>query len=670
MATPLKEPRGSQEITRPPLQMLRESLRADSPLREASISRLLVWTCMAGIPFVTLLGTFQSWTLPLVINAVLLALAAYHAILLRAFRRGWYHPAITWVNVLIEISVPYVILLEIALLKDPQYTHMTPTHIIWGAVLVVTALRANPALSLVSGAVAAAEWLFVYFALIVPKLPPDAVVELRWPHALMRAACLVFSGGFAWMLARHYIRKTEENLAAIREQDLMGKYYLHERLGSGGMAEVYHGTYCPEGGFQKPVAIKRILPTFAQNEVFMEMFREEARLCASLIHPNVVQVYDCGRFRDTFIVAMEYVDGLPLNRLLSRAGEPLPFEVVSYLGAELAYALDFIHRKLDSKGQPLNLVHRDVNPPNILLSRIGEVKLADFGVANAANRVATGRTDIFYGKLRYAAPEQIIAERTIDGRSDLFALGLTLFEALTGRPVYGKEADVSLEQGIFPRIPRASEVRKDTPRTLDDLVAELCALEPLQRPATGAEVRRRLMAIDGAYAPYPHGQQALARWVERCAGPSSRPSTVKPNKAERLTEIPPLIAPSPKKLADLVGNKSRSGKGQPRPKATPAEAPARVSAPPGRAPAAHRPPAESPPTIPMSSADLPPWALQSLTEQDAAPPSAGWKPLVGHPSQPSPPSKPSAPGAKPAAPDKDDDSLTEMPPGRQAGRRR
>jgi serine/threonine-protein kinase len=340
--------------------------------------------------------------------------------------------------------------------------------------------------------------------------------------------------------------------------------------------------------------------------------------------------------------------------------------VVSYLGAELAYALDFIHRKLDSKGQPLNLVHRDVNPPNILLSRIGEVKLADFGVANAANRVATGRTDIFYGKLRYAAPEQIIAERAIDGRSDLFALGLTLFEALTGRPVYGKEADVSLEQGIFPRIPRAAESRKDVPRPLDDLVAELCELDPSRRPATGAEVRRRLMAMDGAHAPYPRGQQELARWVERCAGPSARPRSVKPNPAERLTEIPPLIPPSPKKLAELVGGKR--GK-PPRPKTTPAEPPVRVSSPPGPgrpAPAAPKRPAESPPTIPMSSSDLPPWALQSLTEEGSPPSGTGWKPLVGH----GVPGAGPAPGAAKVEVEKDEESLTETPRGRQAGRRR
>jgi serine/threonine-protein kinase len=596
--------------------MLRESLRADSPLREASVARLLLMTCSLAIPFVTLLGMFQSWSLPLGINAVLLVLIVYYGVLLHLFRRGWYHPVVTWVNVLIEISIPYVILLLIALLRTPEYAHMTPTHVVWGAVVVITALRANPTLSLVAGVVAAVEWLFVYGALIAPKLMPDAVAPLRWPAALMRAMCLVFAGGFAWMLARHYIRKSEEALSAIREQDLMGKYFLHERLGVGGMAEVYHGTYCPEGGFQKPVAIKRILPTFSSNEVFLEMFREEARLCASLNHPNVVQVYDCGRFRDSFIVTMEFVDGLPLNQLLARAPEQLAFAVVAYLGAELADGLDYIHRKLDAQGQPLNLVHRDVNPPNILLSRIGEVKLADFGVANAANRVATGRTDIFYGKLRYAAPEQIIADRSIDGRADLFALGLTLNEALTGRPVYGKEADVSLEQGIFPRIPRPSELRPETPRALDDLVMALCDLDPTRRPQSGAEVRRRLMALEGSVAPYPYGQQALAKLVERAVGNVSRVRAGKPKPQERLTEIPPLIPPSPRRLKQAA---ARKGKGRtsdvrnldtkgrdPRRKQTPSELPVKPAA--GQGPTSRPAPAPEGATVPMSSADLPPWA--------------------------------------------------------------
>jgi hypothetical protein len=137
------------------------------------------------------------------------------------------------------------------------------------------------------------------------------------------------------------------------------------------------------------------------------------------------------------------------------------------------------------------------------------------------------------------------------------------------------------------------------------------------------------MAMEGPYAPYSHGQQSLARWVERCAGPSSRPRTAKPNPAERLTELPAPIAPSPKKLADLVG----AGKPKRRPKTTPAEPPARVSSPPGPGrpgPQVSRPPkVESPPTIPMSSSDLPPWALQSLTEEAAPPASTGWKPLVG-----------------------------------------
>ncbi|MDQ3262953.1 MAG: protein kinase [Myxococcota bacterium] len=298
------------------------------------------------------------------------------------------------------------------------------------------------------------------------------------------------------------------------------------------MAEVWRATYCPEGGFQKPVAIKRVLPTFAGSEAFVEMFREEARLCASLNHPNIVQVFDCGRFKDSFILAMEYVDGLPLNRLLKRLQRPLPLNAVTYLASELANALDYIHRRVDAGGKPLNLVHRDVNPPNILLSRIGEVKLGDFGVANAATRVETGRTDIFYGKLHYAAPEQIVVG-PFDGRADLFALGLTLIETLTLSRVYTAEDDASLNKGIFPRIPRPSELRQDIPPALEEVVMRLVTHDLNRRTPTGAELRAQLMKLEGLMAAYPGGQASLAAAVEEAIllGPAD-------SKKAKVTQLP------------------------------------------------------------------------------------------------------------------------------------
>src|SRR5262249_39968079 len=150
---------------------------------------------------------------------------------------------------------------------------------------------------------------------------------------------------------------------------------------AGGMAEVFRATYCPEGGFVRTVAVKRVRPDVADDASFADAFRQEARLAARLVHPNLVQVLDCGRFRGDFVFVMELVDGVSLSRLLRRIRGPLPLHVVAYLGAELAGALAYVHARTDDEGRPLGLVHLDVNPPNIMLSRIGEVKLADFGVA-------------------------------------------------------------------------------------------------------------------------------------------------------------------------------------------------------------------------------------------------------------------------------------------------
>jgi serine/threonine protein kinase len=145
---------------------------------------------------------------------------------------------------------------------------------------------------------------------------------------------------------------------------------LHERIGSGGMAEVYRATYSPEGGFEKQVALKRILPSYADDAEFVSLFRREAELCSTLHHPNIVQVFDLGH-GNTYFLAMEFVDGLPLSTVLRGLNwQGLPLGAVAFLGAELAAALDYLHRRTGRFGEPLHLIHRDVNPPNVLISRI------------------------------------------------------------------------------------------------------------------------------------------------------------------------------------------------------------------------------------------------------------------------------------------------------------
>jgi hypothetical protein len=198
---------------------------------------------------------------------------------------------------------------------------------------------------------------------------------------------------------------------AARKKDLVGKYILGERLGAGGMAEVFLATYSPEGGFERTVAVKRILPSYAEQPESIALFRREAELGAGLAHPNVVQVLDFGADGDTWFIAMEFVDGLPLSRLLTharRAGTPLPLAACVYVIEQLAQALDYIHTRSSATGSPLQLVHRDVNPPNVLVSRLGEVKLNDFGVARAAGKEQLTEAGMLRGKVGYAAPEHLL----------------------------------------------------------------------------------------------------------------------------------------------------------------------------------------------------------------------------------------------------------------------
>lgn len=511
-----------------PVELLRANLAADSPLREASIAKSMAGCGLVAIPFVLmLLNGGNNSKLPLAITAMLASVSIWYLVLLRLIRSGRFRSPFSVANVTLEVSIPALVVWVAAEMRGLEYALMSPMHVLWGTLVVGSSLRARPKLSIYAGGLAASEWLLLYTLVYRPRLEAPVPISLQWPAAILRAVCLLFCGVFALLFARHYVRKAEEALSAVREQDLMGKYFLHERLGAGGMAEVFRATYCPEGGFQKEVAIKRVLPSYSANAQFVEMFREEARLCASLNHPNIVQVLDCGKFRDSFVLAMEYVEGLPLSQVLRRLGRPLPIPAVTYLGFELARALDYIHRRVDSRGRHLHLVHRDVNPPNILLSRIGEVKLADFGVANAATRVETGRSDVFYGKLQYAAPEQLTTG-ALDGRADLFALGLVLNEALTGKKVFGPESESALKQGIFPRIPCPSELRSDVPPPLDALVMSLCAIDPAVRPATGAAVRQQLLQLEGVAAPFPTGQQALAAAVEQAVARYRKDGNARP----------------------------------------------------------------------------------------------------------------------------------------------
>jgi serine/threonine-protein kinase len=533
-------------------RLLADYLREDAAAREADVARFI---CVAASCFVVatlLLGPAIGWPRAVSVAVMTAAYGCYYGWLSRLLRRGWFHPAICWFNVCLEISVgAFEFLLDLHF-ENAEQALTNPTSLLWGAFIILASMRSNRKLAIFAGALAAAETLLLYWLLAWPRMQVPVPLMLSPPLITLRALYLFLTGYVAALVASHLLRKAEEALRAVRAKDLLGKYFLHERLGVGGMAEVFRATYSPEGGLEKRVALKRILPSHAGDPHFVTLFRREAELGSLLHHPNIVQVLDVGRFGDTYFMALEFIEGVSLRELLKARG-PLPLAAVAYLGAELAAALDYVHHRTASDGTPLNLVHRDINPPNILLSRIGEVKLGDFGIARAAHHASLTLTGRVVGKPEYMAPEQA-RDEPFDARADLFALGLTLYEALTGQRAIQGEARQDAQWGFAPKsFPPPSSFRPEVPPMLDAIVLGLLRWEPPERTPGAQRLRAQVCSLTGEATPYPRGQALLARAVHevlasRQGEPAAPQAGQEPGtRADRLR--PPGAASSAKNQA-------------------------------------------------------------------------------------------------------------------------
>ncbi|WP_434380408.1 serine/threonine-protein kinase [Melittangium boletus] len=510
-------------------RLLKEFLDQDVVPREMSIARFMCGLASLGCVAALALAGVIGWGLSLTLGGLTFVLALYYGLSLWALGRGSFHPALQWVDSAITVSIPALVFVVDGVFHGPEYALTTPPLVIWGALIVVCALRAGPGLAYFAAGLAAVEYLAVYLVLVHPRLPPEALNTLSPPMVALRCVFLFAYGPLTAMLARLIVSKAEAALSAIREKDVMGKYFLHERLGAGGMAEVFRATYSPEGGFEKQVAIKRVLPAYMDNEEFLALFRREAELGSLLIHPNIVQVLDLGRHQGTLFLTMEYVQGLTLSALLRRVpGRRLPPAVVAYIGVEIAGALGYMHARADTTGEPLGLVHRDLNPPNVLLSRVGEVKLSDFGIARAASRASLTQAQAVRGKAGYMAPEQIRGE-PLDGRADLFALGLTLHEALTGARTIPGDSEAEMMMATVYQTPKApSELVPGLSPALDAIVMDLLHQERARRTPSGEVLQQRLLALTGAEAPLPEGRRQLIELLRQASDqpvstPSARP---------------------------------------------------------------------------------------------------------------------------------------------------
>jgi len=295
-----------------------------------------------------------------------------------------------------------------------------------------------------------------------------------------------------------------------------GPYTLQELIGRGGMAEIYRASMPGIGGFEKTVAIKKILPHLAEDEEFTSMLIDEARIIESLDHSNIAQVFDLGRRDGTYYIAMEYIHGVDLAdavKDLQRRGTALPIPHVLHITSSICAGLHFAHSKTDEEGNPLNIIHRDISPHNIRLSFAGEVKIIDFGVAKAADRESQTEMGVIKGKLLYMAPEQAKAE-DLDGRADLFATGLCAYKMLTGTLPFDGDNEFQIYNNILQKeIAPPQQLRPKVPDDLNRIVMKLLRRDPDERYQEGYSAKQDLDELLHEIAP-GYTVNRLARFVE------------------------------------------------------------------------------------------------------------------------------------------------------------
>lgn len=278
----------------------------------------------------------------------------------------------------------------------------------------------------------------------------------------------------------------------------LGRYTLERKLATGGMAEIWVGHRAGPAGFKKDVVLKRILPHLAEDPKFVEMFLDEARLAAALSHPNIAQIFELGEADGDYFIAMEFVEGHDLQAILERAaevGSRVPPSIAARIVADACTALDYAHNFRDREGRHARLVHRDVSPQNILVSRDGIVKLVDFGVAKAATSTHKTQTGAVKGKLSYMSPEQISGQ-SVDARSDIFSLGIVLYEAVTGRRPFGHESELLAITAILNEHPaRPCEITGDLPTELEAIILQALEKSPADRFQSAAEMHAALERV-------------------------------------------------------------------------------------------------------------------------------------------------------------------------------
>jgi eukaryotic-like serine/threonine-protein kinase len=332
-------------------------------------------------------------------------------------------------------------------------------------------------------------------------------------------------------------------MTALKKPVPFGKYHLLERINVGGMAEVFKAKTFGVEGFERLLAVKRILPNIAEDEEFITMFIDEAKIAVQLQHANIAQIFDLGKVDESFFIALEFVHGRDLRSIFDRMrnkAESLPIAMACYVIMQVCEGLDYAHNKRDAQGRELHLVHRDISPQNVLIGYEGECKLIDFGIAKAAGKASKTQAGILKGKFGYMSPEQVRG-LPIDRRSDIFAVGIVLYELLTGERLFIGESDFStLEKVRNVEIQPPSSYNKKIPQELERVVLKALARDPEDRYANAIDLHDDLQSFLYSVGEF-FSRKDLAAWMKKTFAMEIEEDNA---KLEEFRQIAPPVAAS------------------------------------------------------------------------------------------------------------------------------
>ncbi|HEY1956944.1 MAG TPA: serine/threonine-protein kinase [Polyangiaceae bacterium] len=441
------------------------------------------------------------------------------------------------VVVAFEGAMPWVFFVALAFTQGAPYALASwIPPLVFAALVVAWVARLRPWPPVVVSIASGVAYLAAYFVFVRPRVPlgPTHLILYDPPMQISRAFSLVLGGVMGAFVARQLRRAIARADSVVRSEELFGKYRIVRKLGAGASGSVHEALYCPEGGFERRVAIKQLHAALASDEALVRAFRAEAELGARLAHPNVITIHDFGRHADTFFLAMEFVDGVSLARIALRSqreGLALPTDIVAHVLRCVLRGLEHAHAA--------RVLHRDVCPQNVLISRAGEVKLGDFGIARVLDASGEGAsTRTIAGHEAYMAPEQIEGG-TLAKATDLFALGVIGWELLTGRRLFVRDNPAATLLAVT-RAPVAavSMIRPELGPAWDDFISR--ALErPIDRRFGSA--RAMLDALDAFEPVHSETDAALGALAVRFASGEDTSKRLVDDEAT-MREAPPRDA--------------------------------------------------------------------------------------------------------------------------------